>query len=191
MQAIQLGVARGIFSNESGLGSAPIAAAAAQTKEPVRQGLISMTGTFLDTIIVCTMTGLVIVITGAWTQGVQGAELTNLAFNQGLESNVGSFIVTIGLVFFAFTTILGWCYYGERCFVYLTKGRTKGIKFYRLLFVVLIASAPFLELQTIWTIADIVNGLMAFPNLIALIALRKVIIGETKAYFASLKAGKI
>ena len=191
MQAIQLGVARGIFSNESGLGSAPIAAAAAQTKEPVRQGLISMTGTFLDTIIVCTMTGLVIVITGAWTQGVQGAELTNLAFNQGLESNVGSFIVTIGLVFFAFTTILGWCYYGERCFVYLTKGRTKGIKFYRLLFVALIASAPFLELQTIWTIADIVNGLMAFPNLIALIALRKVIINETKDYFARLKAGKV
>ena len=191
MKAIQSGVARGIFSNESGLGSAPIAAAAAQTKEPVRQGLISMTGTFLDTIIVCTMTGLVIVITGAWTQGVQGTELTNLAFNQGLESNVGSFIVTIGLVFFAFTTILGWCYYGERCFVYLTKGRTKGIKFYRLLFVVLIASAPFLELQTIWTIADIVNGLMAFPNLIALIALRKVIINETKDYFARLKAGKV
>ena len=150
-----------------------------------------MTGTFLDTIIVCTMTGLVIVITGAWAEGVQGAELTNLAFNQGLNSDFGAIIVTIGLVFFAFTTILGWCYYGERCFVYLTKGRTKGIKFYRLLFVVLIASAPFLELQTIWTIADIVNGLMAFPNLIALIALRKVIINETKDYFARLKTGKV
>lgn len=191
MKAIQLGVARGIFSNESGLGSAPIAAAAAQTKEPVRQGLISMTGTFLDTIIVCTMTGLVIVITGAWTGEAKGAELTNIAFNQGLGSSFGAVIVTLGLIFFAFTTILGWCYYGERCFVYLTNGKTRGIKFYRLAFIALIAVAPFLHLDTIWTIADIVNGLMAFPNLIALIALRKVIIGETKDYFARLKAGKI
>ncbi|WGE62269.1 sodium:alanine symporter family protein [Actinobacillus equuli subsp. haemolyticus] len=191
MQAIQLGVARGIFSNESGLGSAPIAAAAAQTKEPVRQGLISMTGTFLDTIIVCTMTGLVIVLTGAWTGEAEGAELTNLAFNQGLESSFGAVVVTIGLIFFAFTTILGWCYYGERCFVYLTNGKTKGIKFYRLLFILLIASAPFLQLKTIWTIADIVNGLMAFPNLIALIALRKVIIEETKNYFFRLKNGEL
>lgn len=191
MQAIQLGVARGIFSNESGLGSAPIAAAAAQTKEPVRQGLISMTGTFLDTIIVCTMTGLVIVLTGTWSGQTQGAELTTQAFTQGLDSSFGAIVVTVGLVFFAFTTILGWCYYGERCFVYLTNGRTKGIKFYRILFVALIASAPFLELKTIWTIADIVNGLMAFPNLIALIALRKVIIEETKSYFFRLKKGEI
>ena len=191
MQAIQYGVARGIFSNESGLGSAPIAAAAAQTKEPVRQGLISMTGTFLDTIIVCTMTGLVIVLTGTWSGQTQGAELTTQAFTQGLDSSFGAIVVTVGLVFFAFTTILGWCYYGERCFVYLTNGRTKGIKFYRILFVALIAAAPFLELKTIWTIADIVNGLMAFPNLIALIALRKVIIEETKSYFFRLKKGEI
>lgn len=191
MQAIQLGVARGIFSNESGLGSAPIAAAAAQTKEPVRQGLISMTGTFLDTIIVCTMTGLVIVLTGTWQGEAKGAELTTLAFTQGLESNFGAIIVTVGLIFFAFTTILGWCYYGERCFVYLTNGKTKGIKFYRILFIALIASAPFLQLDTIWTIADIVNGLMAFPNLIALIALRKVIIGETKDFFQRLKNDKM
>ena len=191
MKAIQLGVARGIFSNEAGLGSAPIAAAAAQTKEPVRQGLISMTGTFLDTIIVCSVTGLVIVITGAWQGTAKGVELTNIAFNQGLGSQLGGSIVSIGLVFFAFTTILGWCYYGERCLVYLTGGRTKGIKFYRMLFILLIAFAPFLQLETIWAIADIVNGLMAFPNLIALVALRKVIIGETRDYFQRLKKGEI
>ncbi|MCK3654502.1 sodium:alanine symporter [Pasteurellaceae bacterium Macca] len=189
MQAIQSGVARGIFSNEAGLGSAPIAAAAAQTKEPVRQGLISMTGTFLDTIIVCTMTGLVIVMTGAWKGTAQGAGLTNLAFAQGLSSSLGAVIVTVGLIFFAFTTILGWCYYGERCFVYLVGGRTKGIKLYRWVFIALIASAPFIQLNTIWTLADIVNGLMAFPNLIALIALRHIVIAETKDYFARLKAG--
>ena len=191
MQAIQSGVARGIFSNESGLGSAPIAAAAAHTKEPVRQGLISMTGTFLDTIIVCTMTGLVIVLTGAWQGSAQGAAITNLAFNQGLFSNIGSIIVSVGLIFFAFTTILGWCYYGERCFVYLTGGRTKGIKFYRLAFIALIASAPFIQLNTIWTLADIVNGLMAFPNLIALVALRHVVLDETRSYFERLKKGLI
>lgn len=190
MQAIQLGVARGIFSNESGLGSAPIAAAAAQTKEPVRQGLISMTGTFLDTIIVCTMTGLVIVISGAWMGDAKGAALTTTAFTQGLDSSFGAVIVTIGLIFFAFTTILGWCYYGERCFVYLTRGRTQYIKLYRLLFIILIATAPFLKLDTIWTIADIVNGLMAFPNLIALIALRKVILTETKDFFTRLNKSK-
>ncbi len=188
MQAIQSGVARGIFSNESGLGSAPIAAAAAQTKEPVRQGLISMTGTFLDTIIVCSMTGLVIVLTGVWQSNTEGAALTNLAFSQGLESSMGAVVVTIGLIFFAFTTILGWCYYGERCFVYLTGGRTKGIKFYRTAFIILIAAAPFIKLSTIWTIADIVNGLMAFPNLIALIGLRHIVIEETKDYFRRLKA---
>ncbi|MBR0572788.1 MULTISPECIES: alanine/glycine:cation symporter family protein [Pasteurellaceae] len=187
MQAIQSGVARGIFSNESGLGSAPIAAAAAQTNEPVRQGLISMTGTFLDTIIVCTMTGLVIVLTGTWQGNVEGAALTNLAFATGLSSSFGSLVVTVGLVFFAFTTILGWCYYGERCFVYLTNGRTKGIKFYRIIFILLIAVAPMIKLQTIWTIADIVNGLMAFPNLIALIALRHIVIDETKNYFERIK----
>lgn len=191
MQAIQSGLARGIFSNEAGLGSAPIAAAAAQTKEPVRQGLISMTGTFLDTIIVCTMTGIVIVLTGAWTGEAKGAALTNSAFTFGLDHSIGAMVVTIGLIFFAFTTILGWCYYGERCFVYLTGGKTKGIKFYRVIFILLIALAPFLHLEMIWTMADIVNGLMAFPNLIALIALRKVILNETKAYFARLKAGQL
>ncbi|MFQ1013772.1 alanine/glycine:cation symporter family protein [Avibacterium paragallinarum] len=185
MKAIQSGVARGIFSNESGLGSAPIAAAAAQTKEPVRQGLISMTGTFLDTLIVCTMTGIVIVLTGAWQSPQAGAAVTNLAFSEGLGTVAGGTIVTIGLLFFAFTTILGWCYYGERCFVYLAG--VKGVKLYRFIFILLVACGAFIQLDTIWILADIVNGLMAFPNLIALIGLREVIIDETKSYFERLK----
>lgn len=186
MKAIQSGVARGIFSNESGLGSAPIAAAAAQTKEPVRQGLISMTGTFLDTIIVCTMTGLVLVITGAWSNlELAGASVTNYAFAQGLGTSFGATVVTIGLLFFAFTTILGWCYYGERCFVYLVGIR--GIRLYRWSFIILVGTGSFLTLDLIWILADIVNGLMAFPNLVALIGLRKVIISETKDYFERLK----
>ena len=189
MKAIQSGVARGIFSNESGLGSAPIAAAAAQTKEPVRQGLISMTGTFLDTIIVCTMTGIVLVLTGAWqAPGMAGAAVTNYAFSQGLGSSVGATIVTVGLLFFAFTTILGWCYYGERCFVYLVG--IKGIKLYRLAFIILVGCGSFIHLNLIWILADIVNGLMAIPNLIALIGLRNVIIEETKDYFARLNTHK-
>ena len=187
MKAIQSGVARGIFSNESGLGSAPIAAAAAQTKEPVRQGLISMTGTFLDTIIVCTMTGLVLVITGAWSNPeLSGASVTNYAFAQGLGTSFGATIVTVGLLFFAFTTILGWCYYGERCFLYLVGIR--GIKLYRFVFIVLVGAGSFLTLDLIWILADIVNGLMTFPNLVALIGLRKEIISETKDYFERLKA---
>ena len=186
MRAIQSGVARGIFSNESGLGSAPIAAAAAQTREPVRQGLISMTGTFLDTIIVCTMTGIVLVLTGAWNNPeLAGATVTNYAFAQGLGTSIGATIVTVGLLFFAFTTILGWCYYGERCFVYLVGIR--GVKLYRLAYIVLVGVGSFLHLNLIWIIADIVNGLMAFPNLIALIGLRKVVIEETKDYFQRLK----
>ncbi|WP_114890589.1 alanine/glycine:cation symporter family protein [Haemophilus influenzae] len=186
MKAIQSGVARGIFSNESGLGSAPIAAAAAQTREPVRQGLISMTGTFLDTIIVCTMTGTVLVLTGAWNNPeLAGATVTNYAFAQGLGTSIGATIVTVGLLFFAFTTILGWCYYGERCFVYLVGIR--GVKLYRLAYIMLVGLGAFLHLNLIWIIADIVNGLMAFPNLIALIGLRKVIIEETKDYFQRLK----
>lgn len=186
MKAIQSGVARGIFSNESGLGSAPIAAAAAQTREPVRQGLISMTGTFLDTIIVCTMTGIVLVLTGAWNNPeLAGATVTNYAFAQGLGTSIGATIVTVGLLFFAFTTILGWCYYGERCFVYLVGIR--GVKLYRLVYIVLVGLGSFLHLNLIWIIADIVNGLMAFPNLIALIGLRKVVIEETKDYFQRLK----
>ncbi|MDG2917627.1 sodium:alanine symporter family protein [Bisgaard Taxon 10/6] len=189
MKAIQSGVARGIFSNESGLGSAPIAAAAAHTKEPVRQGLISMTGTFLDTIIVCSMTGLVLVITGIWNAEIEGAAATNAAFSLGLGTQFGATIVTVGLLFFAFTTILGWCYYGERCFVYLFDIR--GIKIYRSIFILLVACGAFLKLDLIWILADIVNGLMAFPNLIALIGLRKVIVEETRDYFCRMARGDL
>lgn len=184
MQAIQAGVSRGIFSNEAGLGSAPIAAAAAETNEPARQGLISMTGTFLDTLVVCTITGIVIILTGAWNTGLQGASVTNYAFNHSLP--MGAMIVTISLLFFAFTTILGWCYYGERCFVYLAG--VKGIKLYRITFISLVASGAFLQLDLIWILADIVNGLMAIPNLIALIGLRHIVIEETKVFFHRLKS---
>ena len=146
-----------------------------------------MTGTFLDTIIVCTMTGLVLVITGAWSNPeLSGASVTNYAFAQGLGASIGATIVTVGLLFFAFTTILGWCYYGERCFLYLVGIR--GIKLYRFVFIVLVGAGSFLTLDLIWILADIVNGLMAFPNLIALLGLRKEIISETKDYFERLKA---
>jgi AGCS family alanine or glycine:cation symporter len=183
-QAIQNGVARGVFSNESGLGSAPIAAAAAKTKSCVRQGLISMTGTFIDTIVVCTMTGLVLVTTGAWKTEHAGAAMTNYAFSIGLPSgNIGQFIVTIGLLFFSFTTIIGWNYYGERCTEYLFG--VKGIKPYRYIFIALVAVGAFLKLDLIWILADIVNALMAIPNLIALLALSGVIVAETRSYFKS------
>jgi AGCS family alanine or glycine:cation symporter len=185
------GVARGVFSNESGLGSAPIAAAAAKTKSCVRQGLISMTGTFIDTIIVCTMTGLVLISTGVWNSDLKGAAMTNEAFRTGLPSMpfVGEMIVTIGLIFFAFTTILGWNYYGERCMTYLVG--VKGIKPYRIIYIILVASGAFLKLELIWIIADIVNGLMAIPNLIALIGLSGIIISETRKFFVELKQAKI
>lgn len=185
MIAIQSGVARGVFSNESGLGSAPIAAAAAKTKSCVRQGLISMTGTFFDTIIICTMTGLVLILTGAWNSEFSGAAMTNSAFTNGLPvAAIGQLIVTIGLIFFAFTTILGWNYYGERCTEYLFG--VKGIAPYRVIYIVLVALGAFLKLEMIWVIADIVNGLMAIPNLIALIGLSGVIVAETKIYFDNL-----
>ena len=184
--AMQRGIGRGVFSNESGLGSAPIAAAAAKTNSPVRQGLISMTGTFLDTIIVCTMTGIVIVITGSYNIGLEGAALTTAAFQSGLPiAIIGKYIVNVGLMFFAFTTIIGWNYYGERCIQYLFG--IKGIKIYKILFIALVGVGPFLPLEMIFIIADIVNGLMAFPNLVGLIGLRKVIIEETEQYFEELK----
>jgi AGCS family alanine or glycine:cation symporter len=182
MLAIQSGIARGVFSNESGLGSAPMAAAAAKTDSCVRQGLISMTGTFFDTIIICTMTGLALILTGAWQTELAGAAMTTHAFAVGLDSDtIGPLLVSIGLIFFAFTTILGWNYYGERCVVYLFG--TKGILTYKIIFIGLVASGAFLHLDMIWIIADIVNGLMAIPNLIGLIALRHVVIAETKQFF--------
>lgn len=184
--AIQNGIARGVFSNESGLGSAPIAAAAAKTKSCVRQGLVSMTGTFFDTIIICTMTGLVLISTGAWKSDYAGAAMTNFAFKSGIPvPAIGSFIVTIGLLFFAFTTILGWNYYGERCAEYLFG--VKAIKVYRYVFIAIVAFGAALKLDIVWTIADIVNALMAFPNLIALVGLSGVVFKETKDYFKIIK----
>ncbi|HEM4680943.1 TPA: sodium:alanine symporter family protein [Streptococcus suis] len=181
-EAIQRGIARGVFSNESGLGSAPIAAAAAKSDNPVEQGLISMTGAFIDTLIICSLTGLSILVTGQWTvEGLEGAPLTQAAFAT-VFGNTGSIALTISLVLFAFTTILGWSYYGERCIEFLFG--TKSILPYRLLFVAMVALGGFLKLDLIWTIADIVNGLMALPNLIALLALSPVIIKETRQYFA-------
>ena len=178
--AIQNGVARGVFSNESGLGSAPIAAAAAKTNEPVEQGLISMTGTFIDTLIICTLTGLTILVTGVWNGNLDGVALTQSAFST-VFSFFGPALLTIFLVLFAFTTILGWNYYGERCFEFLF-----GVRFiwlYRVVFVLMVLLGGFIELDMVWIIADIVNALMALPNLIALLALSPVVIAETKKYF--------
>lgn len=189
MIAMQMGVARGIFSNEAGLGSAPIAAAAACTDEPVQQGLISMMGTVIDTLIVCTMTGLSIVITGAWDIGLEGVAVTAKAFETGLPfpSSVSSFILMLCLVFFAFTTILGWNYYSERCLEYLSNGNETLIKGYRWLYIFCVFIGPFMTVSAVWTIADIFNGLMAIPNLIAIIALNGVVVAETKKYFGKTK----
>ena len=188
--AMQKGVSRGIFSNEAGLGSAPIAAAAAQTKEPVRQGLVSMTGTFIDTIVICTMTGLAIVITGAWqVEGIEGVQVTTYAFQNGLPFNntVTAFILMICLVFFAFTTILGWDYYSERCLEYLTRGNNKVVMTYRWLYILAVFIGPYMTVSAVWTIADIFNGLMAIPNMIALFALSGVVAKETKDFFKRYK----
>ena len=179
--AIRFGVARGVFSNEAGLGSAPIAHAAAKIDDPVRQGLIGMLGTFIDTLIVCTMTALVIVLTGAWTSGENGAALSTLAFNTGL-TGFGSYVVTFGLVVFAFTTVLGWSYYGERCAEYLL-----GIKVilpYRILWIGIVVLGAIVKLDLVWLVADVMNGLMAVPNLIALAMLSPVIFQITREYFS-------
>lgn len=182
LTAMRSGVSRGLFSNESGLGSAPIAAAAAKTKSSVRQGLVSMTGTFIDTMVACTMTGIVIILTGMYEGNLEGAALTTEAFKAGIPlGNLAVYIVNLGLMFFAFTTIIGWNYYGERCIEYL--GGIKAIMPYKIVFIVLVAIGPFLPLGLILGIADIVNGLMAIPNLIGLIGLREVIVSETNLYF--------
>lgn len=184
--AMQKGVARGIFSNEAGLGSAPIAAAAAQTKEPVRQGLVSMTGTFIDTIVICTLTGLSIVLTGAWqVEGLEGVQVTTYAFQNGLPfpAEVSSFILMLCLVFFAFTTILGWDYYSERCLEYLSGGNMKHVKVYRWIYILAVFIGPYMTVSAVWTIADIFNGLMAIPNMIALFALSGVVVKETRDFF--------
>lgn len=192
--AIQKGVARGIFSNESGLGSAPIAAAAAKTKEPVRQGLVSMTGTFIDTIIICTMTGLSIVLTGAWKQdGLEGVQVTTYAFQQGLPlpNQIVAFLLMLCLVFFAFTTILGWDYYSERCLEYLSGKNDKAVKVYRWLYILAVFIGPYMTVKAVWTIADIFNGLMAIPNMIAIFALSGVVVKETKDFFKRYEENRI
>ena len=191
--AMQKGVARGIFSNESGLGSAPIAAAAAVTKEPARQGLVSMTGTFIDTIVICTMTGLSIVIAGTWLDpGLEGVEITMAAFQKSLPfpAIVASFSLMLCLVFFAFTTILGWNYYGERCVEYLFNRNKSVVKGYWGLYILAVFIGPYMTVAVVWNIADIFNALMAFPNLIALLALSGVVVKESRDYFARLKQVK-
>lgn len=187
--AMQKGIGRGIFSNEAGLGSAPIAAAAAKTNDAVRQGLVTMTGTFIDTIVICTLTGLSIVLTDAdkaFVEGsVEGVNITTIAWQRGLpwSESISAFILMMCLAFFAFTTILGWDYYSERCLEYLA-GSPKPVKAYRYIYILAVASGPYMTVSAVWNIADICNGLMAFPNLIALFVLSGVVSKETKAYFA-------
>lgn len=184
--ALQKGVARGIFSNEAGLGSAPIAAAAAKSNDPVRQGLISMTGTFLDTMVICTMTGLVITMMGSWQNAaIEGAAVSMDAFGKGLyflPRQTAPMILTLCLVFFAFTTILGWNYYGEKCLEYLSNGNKTAVRIYRTLYIGAVFIGPYMTVSAVWSIADICNGLMAFPNIIALFALSGIVIKETNAY---------
>ena len=181
--AIQMGVARGIFSNEAGLGSEPIAAAAARTSEPARQGFVCMTGTFFDTIVVCTMTGLAIVITGAWepSLGLKGVDITIVAFNRGLSflpkaDVIAPCFLMVSLALFAFTTILGSNYYSERCLEYLVGQRRLWLtRVFRFLYVAVVFIGPYFTVSVVWSIADVFNGLMAFPNLVALVLLAPVV----------------
>ena len=189
LDSMQKGIARGIFSNEAGLGSAPIAAAPVQTNEPVEQGLVNMTGTVIDTLIVCTMTGLAIVIAFCnptfVTDGATGVQLTSkaLSFNLGGDGVSVQFLLMLCLAFFAFTTILGWDYYSEKCLEYITNGKMKFVMVYRFLYIVMIAIGPYFTVDAVFTIADITNGLMAIPNCISLIVLSGVVAKETKSYF--------
>ena len=185
MLAIRMGVARGVFSNESGLGSAPIAAAAAQTKSPITQALVSMTQTFIDTIVVCTMTGLVLILSGLWSSGETGAKLTTMAFAAGMPG--GGQVVTIGIILFAYSTILGWCYYGEKSIEYLFG--VKAVLPYRIVFICFVGVGAIAKLSLVWNISDTLNGLMAIPNLIGLLFLTPVVVSETKKYFDKKKEG--
>ena len=189
MLAMRSGIARGLFSNESGLGSAPIVAAAAKTKWPAEQGLISMTGTFIDTIIICTLTGLTIIVSGAWLGDTNGAALTQAAFSHGYGA-VAPILLTVSLTLFAFTTILGWNYYGERCMEYLFNSNMKVVMVYRYLYILAVFIGPYMTVSAVWTIADIFNGLMALPNLIALLALSGVISKDTRRYVAKYSRAK-
>lgn len=183
MIAIQKGVSRGVFSNESGMGSAPIAAAAAKTNEPCEQALVSMTGTFIDTIIVCSMTGLVLIVTGAWNSGAEVSVLTKSAFDSGLPGTWGGFVVSFGIVFFAYSTIVGWAYYGEKCLEYLLG--SGAILPYRLIYSAFVFVGATVKLDLVWSFADIMNGLMAIPNLIALLGLSGVVVAETNRFLAA------
>jgi len=180
-QTVRMGVARGIFSNESGLGSSPIAAAAAKTKNPVAQGLVSMTQTFIDTVVVCTFTGLVIISSGIWSDGDTGARLSARAFDSGLPQ-LGADIVAISLAFFAYSTLLGWSYYGEKSIEYIFK--EKAVMPYRVVFTLVVFVGAVVKLDLVWTFADVMNGLMAFPNLIGLLGLSRVVAEETKKYLS-------
>ena len=183
MHAIRFGVARGVFSNESGLGSSPIAAAAAQTRSPVTQALVSMTQTFIDTIVVCSLTGFTIIATGAWTTGKTGAQLTTAAFSHGLPGELGGLIVTLALTLFAYSTLLGWSYYGEKSVAYLLGPRS--VKPYRVVFSTVVFFGAIAQLELVWSVSDLMNGLMAVPNLIGLLALSCVVAAETKKYLAA------
>lgn len=180
--AIRFGVARGIFSNEAGLGSAPIAHASANTKGPVNQGLIAMLGTFIDTIIVCSITGLAIIVTGEWQSGATGAALTSAAFETALPG-IGGYIVTVSLAIFAFTTIMGWSVYGERCVQYLFG--LKSVLPFRIVWVLAVYVGSIADLGYVWLLADTLNALMAIPNLIALLLLSPIVFSVTKAFFDS------
>ncbi|MBX3027185.1 sodium:alanine symporter family protein [bacterium] len=182
MLTIRMGVARGVFSNESGLGSAPIAAAAAKTRYPVAQAMVSMTQTFIDTIVVCTMTGLVILVSGEWDSGATGSALTAQAFSRALPGSEGGIVVAVGLILFAYTTLLGWSYYGEKAVEYLIGERA--IPWYRAAWCLLIVVGAVAHLDLVWTFADVMNGLMALPNLIGLLGLSGVVVSETRTYFA-------
>lgn len=179
-QTVRIGVARGIFSNESGLGSSPIAAAAAKTKTPVGQALVSMTQTFIDTIVGCTFTGIVIIASGAWTSGETGSRLASLAYESGTSQAVGSIIIAVSLAFFAYATLIGWGYYGEKAIEYLFKERV--VKPYRVFFTLAVFLGAVVKLELAWAFADVMNGLMAFPNLVGLLGLSRVVVEETKKY---------
>ena len=193
--AMQSGISRGIFSNEAGLGSAPIASAAAKTNDAVRQGLVTMTGTFIDTIVICTMTGLAVVIGGGWKPelGLEGVAVTTYSFQECLSflpTQIPAFILMICLIFFAFTTILGWNYYSERCLAYLAGSKAVVTKIFRWAYILAVAIGPYMTVSAVWTIANIFNGLMAIPNIIALLALSGVVAAETKSFNQRLKEKK-
>jgi AGCS family alanine or glycine:cation symporter len=185
MLTVRMGIARGLFSNEAGLGSAPIAHAAAKTNEPVREGLVAMLGPFIDTLIVCTLTAMIILLSGGWKQGLTGASLTAFSFDKFLPQ-VGSLIVSLGIIFFAFSTMIGWSYYGEVAVDYFLGN--KGVRLYRWIYCFAIPVGAILKLSLVWNLSDITNGLMAFPNLVALFFLAKIVVAQTKDYFSRHRA---